>query len=354
MHALLGDGPFLHMLATLAVGGVGAFVAKKIRMPAPFMTGAMFAVMIFNLFTGSAYMPYSVRLLSQTIAGGAIGVSIRRDTLAGLKTITKPVCVYIVLMMGIAFVASAVVYRLTSLSLATSVLSCSPGGFTDMTLLSYDFGGNPIQVSILHLMRVIIGVGIFPLFTQAYLRRHGDAAIPGEPLSAQSNSSAAPISWRDVASNVLIMFAGGLTGYWLGVPAGAITFSMVSVAIYQVKTNKARMSLKVRRCAQILAGSLIGSTMTVTELAGLRALLFPFILIFLEFFIINFVVGPFVARRYKLDMTTILLACSPAGVTDMALLAGEMGGDQAKVALFHIIRLASVLIIFPMVMVALA
>jgi uncharacterized membrane protein AbrB (regulator of aidB expression) len=34
----------------------------------------------------------------------------------------------------------------------------------------------------------------------------------------------------------------------------------------------------------------------------------------------------------------------------MALMAGEMCGDQAKVAVFQIIRLASVLLVFPIVM----
>ena len=314
------------------------------------MTGSMFAVMLFSLFTQSAYMPFFVRPIAQTIAGGAIGVSIHRDTLAGLKTITRPVCVYIVLMMSIALVASAAMYWLTPLTLPTSVLSCAPGGITDMTLLSYDFGGNPVQVTILHVMRLITGIGIFPIFTQAFLRRHGEAKNPGELPSSLPHGPRTPVSHFDILANVLIMFAGGLTGYYLRVPAGAITFSMVSVAIYQVKTDKARMSLKVRRGAQILAGSLIGSTMTVSELIGLRALLFPFLIIFVEFFIINYIVGPFIAKRYKQDMTTILLACSPAGVTDMALMAGEMGGDQAKVAVFHIIRLASVLLIFPMVM----
>lgn len=338
--------------ATIAAGAVGALVARKAHIPAPFTTGAMVSVILLTVLTGRSYMPSLAKPIAQSIAGGAVGATIRRETLDDLKRAIRPVLAYDVSLMAVALIASAAVYRFTPLLLSTAVLSCAPGGISDMTLLAHDFGANPMQVGLLHIMRLLVAYGAFPLITRAYAARHPELDMKAD-IEARAAAPSSPLPMSRVVLNAVIMIGAGLIGWRLNVPAGAITFSMAAVAVYQVKTNCARMSLKARRVAQVFSGAYIGSMVTVSDLSGVPDLVLPFLIILTEFLILDFVIGPIIARRYKQDITTMLLACSPAGAAEMALIAGEMGGDQAKVALFHIVRLASVLATFPFIMSAL-
>jgi len=44
-----------------------------------------------------------------------------------------------------------------------------------------------------------------------------------------------------------------------------------------------------------------------------------------------------------------LFACMPGGASDVALIAGDLGGDTAKVALFQIMRVIGVVVIYPII-----
>ncbi len=52
----------------------------------------------------------------------------------------------------------------------------------------------------------------------------------------------------------------------------------------------------------------------------------------------NILFGYAIARFSTLDMATGLLSISPGGALDMAILAPDLGGDSAIVALLHVCR----------------
>lgn len=334
---------------TLAVGIVGALIARKAKLPAPFMTGSMFFVLAFGLLTGNASFPGVVRPVIQMVAGGAIGANIDRKTISDLRRIGFPVFVYVVCLLGISLSAAAVVARLTPLSPVTALLSCAPGGVVDMAILSYDFGGNPSHVSVLQIMRLIVGIGIFPGLTQLYLKRYGKPSDYDhvDPLPERRTDHLTLAN--SVIPSVVLLLAGGWLGYRSGLPAGTLTGAMLFAAVFQYKTDRLMSLTKIKRYTQIAAGAIIGSTMTMSDLLGLVHLLVPFGIILAEYLLLNYAVGPMIARTFKIDLATMLLACTPAGVSDMALIAGEMGGNQAKVAVFQISRLISTLVVFPFV-----
>ena len=59
-------------------------------------------------------------------------------------------------------------------------------------------------------------------------------------------------------------------------------------------------------------------------------------------------VGPDqLSKLTKLDLTTSLFASAPGGVSDMAIIASELGADPAKVAALQTLRLIVVIVLFP-------
>ena len=48
-----------------------------------------------------------------------------------------------------------------------------------------------------------------------------------------------------------------------------------------------------------------------------------------------------------MDPVTALFACAPGGLTDMALIAADLGADSSKVAAMQMMRLVSVIALYP-------
>lgn len=53
-------------------------------------------------------------------------------------------------------------------------------------------------------------------------------------------------------------------------------------------------------------------------------------------------------KRGILDLQSALFASSPAGATDISLLAGDLGGDMAKIAGIQISRTLYTVIVMPL------
>ena len=95
-------------------------------------------------------------------------------------------------------------------------------------------------------------------------------------------------------------------------------------------------------------GGLIGLNITKESLLSFPDYILPIICLVI-LLIGGSVVLAFVLQKVsKWDMTTCLLATSPAGLTPMILLSIEMEADSDRVALFQVLRLVTVLLLAPL------
>ena len=62
---------------------------------------------------------------------------------------------------------------------------------------------------------------------------------------------------------------------------------------------------------------------------------------------INVLFGFLVSKKGILDLKSALFASSPAGATDISLIAGELGGDMPKIAGIQICRTLYTIIVLP-------
>ena len=67
-----------------------------------------------------------------------------------------------------------------------------------------------------------------------------------------------------------------------------------------------------------------------------------------SFVILDLVAGMLIARLTDMDLVTALFSCAPGGLTDMTLIAADLGADGVKVAGMHMIRLVSVIALYPL------
>ncbi len=347
------------LIATLVIGLAGGTLLHKLKFPAGAMVGAMLFVAVFSVATGKAEMPANLRVLTQIVAGAFIGAAIQYKDLLALKKILLPAFVMIFLMISLDLVMGYIMYRTTDLDLATALMACAPGGVMDISLIAADVGANSSKVAILQLLRLMTVMSFFPLMLKkisrqtsrsAALETGGDQlAVTGEQLDRIKNQ------WylsRRVNENVFytlfIALLTGILGYSLGVPAGGLTFAMIGTASWNVLTGRGYMPLILRLLTQMLAGTLIGVRMTYQDLSALGEVMIPALLLITGLIIINLIVGYLLNKITNIGLITSLISSVPGGVSDMALIAAELGGDQSKVAVLQLFRYVFVIGLYPL------
>ena len=341
----------MNMLLTVCVGAVGSAIALRRRIPAGALIGAMVAVMAFNVIFGSAYMPQTLKFYTQIATGAYIGAKISRTDASNLRFILKPAVLLSAVMLVFTVCVGCVICAISDLSVPTALFSMAPAGITDMTLACMDFeDGEPSVVALIQTVRIIFVILLIP----PIIRRVAEKQGPGQSgkRTVETGQKGKGKVW-ELAVTMAIALGCGALGKKLGVPGGAIAFSMAGCAAFNIKTDHGYMPLKLRQFIQVFAGALIGTTVGREEVRQMLELWDVVLLAVVSFIVLDLVAGVVIARYTGMDIVTALFSCAPGGLTDMTLIAADLGADGVKVAGMHMFRLVSVIAVYPSIIHAL-
>ncbi|MEA4933120.1 MAG: AbrB family transcriptional regulator, partial [Lawsonibacter sp.] len=338
----------LAFVITIAIGAVGAFLFYRMKVPAGAVVGAILLVSIFQVVTGLAIFPRWLKVAVQAVAGGFVGQRITRQDVQEFHGLIRPA---LTLFSGIALfsvVTGALIHLTTpSISVSTALLASVPGGMSDVVLLASDLNADPTQASVLQLIRYLVAIVILPQVATRLCRRFA----PSEPAKNSSvQSSGVPRnSVFSVAVTLGIVAVTGYLGRRSGFPAGAMILPMFSLAAYNIRTGKAYLPKPVKLGAQCFAGISIGVGVTMADVLHLPELALPGLLVVINCLSINYGLGLLLYRVSRLDLPTCLFSAIPAGLSDMALISADLGGDPPKVALMQLTRFLCVMTFMPCV-----
>lgn len=342
---------FFIFFATFLVGSVGALIATKLKVPAPFMVGSMIFVGIFNAFTSTAYVYSWSRFLVQVIAGGFIGMSMDKEKIKTFKSMLMPA---IVMMTGLLFLNIVVgffLYKTTTLDLLSALFAAVPGGMSDMSIISSEMGADTSTVAIFQLARLIGVISLFPfLIREIYKRLSSDEELNNKNITPPKNinvKKSKNYDLNEVLVSLVIAFTFGFVGKLTGIPAGTMIFSLIGISLMKIFKNKGYMPLIFKKLAQVLAGTFIGCGITNTLIYNLKSFIIPVIIMVLIYIIFCALLGYIMSKLFKMDIITAMFCCTPAGASDMALIASDLGANTPNIALLQIIRLVTVIILFP-------
>ncbi|MCL2068987.1 MAG: AbrB family transcriptional regulator [Oscillospiraceae bacterium] len=353
-------GNALALLIAIIFGVLG----YRSRIPAGTMIGALLSVIVFNTLTGTVSFPFEARAISQSLAGCFIGMSITLEVVRSLRTLIKPAAVLCSSMLISGVLIGFLLYSTGRFDLGTALFSAAAGGFTDVTLVAIEMGADASKMITLHLVRLISVTLICPALIRVIIRRASPkpdgAGFQGalrpvsiKPPSAYPADASRPQrAWWLIHKNavtIAVAGVGGVIGFLLGIPAGVLIFSMLAVGVFNILTGRGYMSPHARRFAMIFAGTIIGQNIGMDELAGLKAMLIPAVLLVVCFLIVSLVTAFMMHRVCKVDLATALLASTPAGAGEMALIASDLGANTPVVAILHIVRLIAVIALYPQI-----
>ncbi|MBQ4506896.1 MAG: AbrB family transcriptional regulator [Firmicutes bacterium] len=345
----------LRLILTLVSAVLGVFAAKKLKLPVPFMLGAMLGVAVFNIFSGEAWFPREIKTYTQSISGAYIGLSLTRRDIKNIKQLIAPTLVMLFGFLVFTTGVGLILFKVFGLDMATSFLVAIPGGVTEISLMAYDVGADPAIVSFLQTFRVFAVYLIFPAMITKTRERVGieeTEALEGEADGPKREYFIDRfIPDNDVLRQLMtavIGIIGGLIGKATGLPAGTLSFAMIMVIIVHINSNKLHLERKYKRYVQVLSGTLIGLSISMDTVHSFGKIVAPALSLIFFYVAANYIISWFMAKTKKIDFISSMFASAPGAASDMALIASDIGGDSPKIALLQIIRLVACYSIYPM------
>jgi uncharacterized protein len=363
--------PFLVQMAILAaLAVVGWQVAERLRVPAAaFLGPLMFVGASAILGMSQPEFPSWAVMGCQIVFGAFLGCQADRDSVKRVAAMGKPVAVATVWVILSAFVIAFVLAHMTNVDVTSSFLGAVPGGVAEMSAMSISMKANTAIVATLQSLRVIATMAIIPMVSKRLaLPATAGAAVGGalsDPLPVHSLGSAAEDDFLDDRLSVnrpagrrrelvgwLASVGVGLVGatifVYLKVPAAAIVGSMAAVVICRVSGLGLMKPPPLLRLVALLGmGSYVGTGFSDQTLIQLREIAPAAVVVTVATVASGVALARVLRDWVGLAPATALLACAPAGVTQMAVVADEIGADVLVVTLFQLTRLMVCVLVLP-------
>lgn len=326
----------------LAIGAAGGWLFKAVTMPLPWMLGSMAFCTAAAVAGAPLRAPARIRPYMIVVVGIMLGSGYRPEMLdrAGewLGSLSM-LLAYVVVVGG----AGLVYFRLFSrYDPVTSYFCAMPGGFNEMVMMGTEMGGDERKIALTHASRVLLVVFTVPL----WLRLTGQLDIASRAALSTGLADVAPTDY-------LLLAACGIG--WpiaerLRVPAGLLVGPMMlSAALHLAGITASQPPTLIVNLAQLFIGTTVGCRFTgatkrevghaLTIGAGLATLMLVLTTLFA--FAVNAVTGtPFAVA---------MLAFSPGGLAEMALVGLALGVDVAFIATHHVARILLVVMLAPAV-----
>lgn len=324
------------MILTLAVGALGGYILYRLKVPGGLSMGALIAVGVFSLLTGWARSIPNIKVIMQVSSGMIIGSRITKATVKHLKNIWKIYLVTMALFILQTILMAFLMYACTDYDIITCFFSLSPGGQTDMTILSADYGAQSAIVAMMHSFRMILIYLIIPFVVRKVAETDGDEAYIG-----QEKSDVKP----NVKDWIFVLIFALVLGYLFKLIdlSGATMFgSIIGGALYSIFIREYRMPKILSSVNMVLSGTYSGTLITVSMLHAMTELWIGLLFI-TGFLLICLVVDSLILRMiFRIQRLTSMFICSPGGLSEICLLAEELGGDIPTVATLQTARLLTV------------
>ncbi|MGI6703318.1 MAG: AbrB family transcriptional regulator [Clostridia bacterium] len=353
--------PIARLLLTIMVGAAFGYFLYKLKVPGGVMVGSIVGVTVLNIAFNAAYMPLPAKVIAQITAGAYIGCTAKKSDIYRMKYIYKPAIILLTSYFILNMVLGLTISIISRLDFLTSFMCAIPGGISDVPLIAVDMGADASKVVVMQFVRMAAGVGVFPgliaALNKSEQRKPGVSNTPDKNDSkyAEPKDSLLPkaiLKGRrhgPFIYTAAVAFICGMLGKLMGMPSGTLLFSMLGVLIYKLFDDSAFIPIWAKRLAQVLSGAYIGCSVDYNSLLEMRYLLLPALVLLTGYLANSMITGRILHKFFGLSLKEGMLAATPAGASDMALISADIGVQSPDVIVLHIIRVIFVVAVFPQI-----
>lgn len=317
------------------------FVGNWIKLPLPWMIGAMVFAMSLRLSNRPVQVPAITRPIGQMLVASSVGLSFTPAAVATMSALFIPMVGAAILTIIAGFMVAALLMRLTRVDVITAALASIPMGPVESAHLADRHGVFPGPIVFAQILRILILVVFIP---PALVTLSDEIHDPTAVLRA--------IPWTTTGALLLCTFGvlGAFTArtlrignpFFVGSIGGAALAAALSLPVsaypYPVLVI-AQVFLGVwlgavfdrqllRNAAGFIPGAIASSLMLVAICIGM-----------------GFGLAWFTGEKW----TVMILSTAPGSVTEMALTAKILQEGIAVVTSFHLMRIFIILPFAPLI-----
>lgn len=327
-------------LIAMAVAAIGVAIALLVGLPLPILLGPIFACLIAALLRVPIASFNKVTAAMRTILGVAVGASITPELLARMDAIAGSIALIPVFVLTIGLIGVPYFRRVCGFDAPTSFYSAMPGGLQDMLLFGQEAGGNVRSLSLVHATRVLVLVSALPFVLQEVWHLDMSRA-PGMAASATP------------PGQIAIMLFCAAFGWWAAAKVRMFGASILGPLIAAaIMSLSGFLTIRPPAEAIMLSQFFLGLGIGVQYVGITGRELRHDILAALGFCVIIGAIGAgFAAVAFSLGLAPVIpaiLAFSPGGQAEMAVLAIVSGTDVAFVVAHHVTRIMVVIFCAPL------
>jgi membrane AbrB-like protein len=339
-------------LLTLLISCCIGLIFCRLKIPGGMLIGGIIGAAILNIAWDIAYIPRMGKIFAQSVAGAFIGSSVRKSELKEMRRIIKPATILLGSYLVMNLLMGWLLYTISPMSAATALFSAVPGGINDIPLIAADMGANAPQVAVLQFVRLVMGIGVFPGMIQLICRNREEIETPPVSPPASGQADLPPPKPEKMSYFFITMgvaFLCGMAGYYTGIPAGTLVFALAGTILLSIFWGKTFLPSKIKRFAQLFSGAYIGCSIGWSDVLQLRFLVLPSVLIAAGYSAFCLLCGYVLQRFCNMTPKEAMLAATPAGASDMALISMDLGVQSTDLVLLQVLRLIVVSSLFPQV-----
>lgn len=162
--------------ATLVAGALGGWLAARFKVPTADLMGPIIVVGGLNLLgAGLGPLATGFRTAAMMLIGVSVGTQLSRESLSLLRKEAFPAAAVIATLISVGLLLGWAMSLVTSLDIASALLSGVPGGASTMPAIAHDLGGDMRLVAALHLARQLVVFLVVPSVLGYLLRKKADA-----------------------------------------------------------------------------------------------------------------------------------------------------------------------------------
>lgn len=152
----------MELVLVLGAATLGGLLAQHLGKPGGLIFGSMIGAAAVTLWRGGGVrIPPYLESGAFIVIGAAIGVLVTRGSIAAMRPVVVP-AVLSALLIILAGVAIAYLLRVMGIAPPDDVLATSPGALSAISALAIERGVGPVEVSLFHLVRVVLVILSLP------------------------------------------------------------------------------------------------------------------------------------------------------------------------------------------------
>ncbi len=325
----------LHVLLIYAGAFAFGLGANWVKVPLPWMIGAMVFATTVRMLNLPLRIPARTRPFGQVLVASSVGLSFTPDAVAAMGSLLVPMVGAAILTIFIGFLVAAVLMRMTHVDVVTASLASIPMGPVESATLAHKHGVAPGPVVFAQTLRIMLLVILIPPVLVAL---DGGVGDPGAVLRA--------MPWTPTGALLLASFgfAGAMAARAVGLAnpffVGSIGGAALAAAFSLPITAYPYPVLVI---AQIFLGVWLGAVFDRALVRRAGSFIPAAVLSSLLMVALCVLMGLGLVWVTGEPWQVMILSTAPGSVTEMALTAKILQQGIAVVTAFHLVRIFIIL-----------